>query len=116
MSPITHSSLKARPPAGGEGQHLQRTARPVSARAVRPAATSEPRRPRRPYWAFPSTRGPQAALAPLEGLVLGLRQHGAGFDGLMRTEDTAGLPAGVVVEAPTLEQIVVALAKEGHHA
>lgn len=61
-------------------------------------------------------RGPQAAFAPLEGLVLGRRQHGAGFDGLMRTEDTAGLPAGVVVEAPTLEQIVVALAKEDNHA
>lgn len=61
-------------------------------------------------------RGPQAALAPLTGLVLGLRRHGAGFDGLMRTEDTAGLPAGVVAEAPTLEQIVVALAKEGRHA
>lgn len=53
--------------------------------------------------------------AGLRPLVLGLREHRAGWEGLMATEDTVGLGGVAVVEAPTLEEIAVALAKEGRH-
>lgn len=58
-------------------------------------------------------RGGRDSLAGVEHLVLGMRQHSAGAEGLMRTEETLALPDGVLVEAPSVEQIVIALAKAG---
>lgn len=61
-------------------------------------------------------RGASAELTPeLRGLVLGLREHGVGWEALMATEDTATLGRRTVVEAPTLEEIVVHLGKESSH-
>lgn len=53
--------------------------------------------------------------ADLRPLVHGLREHGAGWEGLLATEHTVALGRRVVTEAPTLEEIVVHLAKEPHH-
>ncbi len=60
-------------------------------------------------------KGGRDSLAAVQQLVLGAREHNAGWEGLMRTEDTVCLPDGVLSEAPTVEQIVIALAKEGRH-
>lgn len=61
-------------------------------------------------------RGTAAELgADIRPLVRGLREHGAGWEGLMATEDTVSLGDRAVAEAPTLEEIVVHLAKESHH-
>lgn len=54
----------------------------------------------------------------VRGLIRGLREHGAGWTGLMATEDTVHLAASgapVVVEEPTLDEIVVHLAKDPTH-
>ena len=54
----------------------------------------------------------------MRGLIRGLREHGAGWTGLMATEDTVHLAASgapVVVEEPTLDEIVVHLAKDPNH-
>ena len=64
--------------------------------------------------AYRVVRGGRSALDPVRGLVLGLREHGAGWEALMRTEDTLALGSEAVVEQPTVEQIVVALARTGH--
>lgn len=53
--------------------------------------------------------------ADLRPLIHGLREHGAGWEGLMATQDTVTLGRGTVAEAPSLEEIVVHLAKERHH-
>lgn len=55
--------------------------------------------------------------AEVRGLIRGLREHGAGWAGLMATEDTVHLTAGeaTVVEEPTLDEIVVHLAKDPNH-
>ncbi|WP_328286531.1 ATP-binding cassette domain-containing protein [Nigerium massiliense] len=61
---------------------------------------------------FRSVRGASGTLdAPTRSLVRGLREHAHGWDGLMATEDTVGLSAGVVVEAPSLEDVVVSYAQ-----
>lgn len=60
--------------------------------------------------------GPGELSAETEALVLGLRKHGAGWDGLMRTEDTIHLGSGVLQEPPTLEDLVVRIAKENANA
>ncbi|MDO5498950.1 MAG: ABC transporter ATP-binding protein [Propionibacteriaceae bacterium] len=61
-------------------------------------------------------RGAASGLVPeVRPLVLGLREHGVGWEGLMATEDTLGLGNTAIAEAPTLEQIVVHVAKETHH-
>ncbi|WP_342372170.1 ABC transporter ATP-binding protein [Propioniciclava soli] len=54
--------------------------------------------------------------ADLRPLVHGLREHGVGWQGLMATEDTVSLGRRAVAEVPTLEEIVVHLAKEPRHA
>lgn len=64
---------------------------------------------------FRMVHGPAAELDAVRRLVRGLREHAHGWEGLMATEDTVGLGRGAVVEAPTLEQIVVHLAKEPRH-
>ena len=48
--------------------------------------------------------------------ILGLRRHGAGWDGLMETPDTLALPRTALIEPPTLDDIVVRVAKERSHA
>lgn len=47
--------------------------------------------------------------------VIGLRRHSVGWDGLMATEDATALGRGVVVADPTLDDIVVRVAKEHSH-
>ncbi len=61
-------------------------------------------------------RGPVSGLdAALRPLVRGLREHGVCWEGLMATEDTVALGSGAIAEEPTLEDILVHLAKESHH-
>ncbi|MFT3875885.1 MAG: ABC transporter ATP-binding protein [Propioniciclava sp.] len=60
-------------------------------------------------------RGPAAELDAVRPLVLGLREHGAGWEGLMATDDTVALGRRTLAEAPTLEEIVVHLGKEPSH-
>lgn len=61
-------------------------------------------------------RGAAADLdAEIRPLVHGLREHDAGWEGLMAAEDTVSLPGRVVAEQPTLDEIVVHLAKEPQH-
>lgn len=50
-----------------------------------------------------------------EGVLIGARRHLAGWDGLVRTEDAAALPATVDLAAPTLDDIVVRFAEEHRH-
>ncbi len=59
--------------------------------------------------------GPNDLTPDAEALVLGLRRHGAGWDGLMATENTVTLGRGVQAEQPTLDDIVVRIAKEHAH-
>lgn len=65
--------------------------------------------------AYRIVRGSSSGLDAVRPLVRGLREHGQGWEGLMATEDTVNLGHGSVVEAPTLEEIVIHLAKEPHH-
>lgn len=66
--------------------------------------------------AYRMVRGAAAELdADLRPLVRGLREHGAGWEGLMATEDTVALGRRAVAEQPSLEEIVVHLAKEHRH-
>ncbi len=51
--------------------------------------------------------------AEAKKLVIGLRAHGAGFDGLVRAADAAKLPAGVVCERPSMDEIMVYQNREG---
>ncbi|MFT3888429.1 MAG: ABC transporter ATP-binding protein [Arachnia sp.] len=61
-------------------------------------------------------RGPASALSPeLRPLCRGLREHAAGWEALLATEDTVALRPGAVVEPPSLEDIVVHLLKEDSH-
>lgn len=59
--------------------------------------------------------GAASELDAVRPLVRGLRQHARGWEGLMATPDTVALGRGTVVEQPTLEEIVVHLAKEPCH-
>ncbi len=60
--------------------------------------------------------GPDELSNDTEPLVLGLRRHSSGWDGLMRTQDTSRLGASLLQEAPTLEDLVARIAKENAHA
>lgn len=62
-------------------------------------------------------RGPTSELdADLRPFVVGLREHGAGWEGLMSTDHTTALGRRTLAEAPTLEQVVVHLGRESRHA
>lgn len=61
---------------------------------------------------FRIVRGATADLDPVRPLVHGLREHRAGWEGVMATEDTVTLNNSTVIEAPTLDEIIVAFAKE----
>lgn len=53
-------------------------------------------------------RGSPAELsAELKGKLIGLRENGMGFEGLLKSEDAGILPPGAVAENPTLDEIVV---------
>ena len=66
--------------------------------------------------AYRMVRGAASDLDAVRPLVRGLREHGAGWEGLMGTEDTVALGRRTLAEPPTLEEIVVHLAKEHRHA
>lgn len=59
---------------------------------------------------------PDTVTPELSAHLVGLRRHAAGWDALMATADTRGLPRGVLAEEPTLDDIVVRMAKEDRHA
>jgi ABC-2 type transport system ATP-binding protein len=44
---------------------------------------------------------------------IGLRQTGLGFSALVRSADTAALPPGISQEAPSIDDILIHIAKEG---
>ena len=50
---------------------------------------------------------PDALTAELKQKVIGLRESRVGFEGLVKTDEAADLPSGVVTENPTLDEIVV---------
>ncbi len=60
--------------------------------------------------------GPRDLTPQLSSSAIGLRRHGSGWDALVPTDDTAALDRGVVVDEPTLDDIVVRVAKEHSHA
>lgn len=60
-------------------------------------------------------RGARADLEAVRPYVHGLREHATGWEGLMATEHTASLGPSAAVEAPTIEDLVVHLAKEPSH-
>ncbi|HBX82231.1 MAG: ABC transporter ATP-binding protein [Propionibacteriaceae bacterium] len=59
--------------------------------------------------------GPDDLPLDLSGLVIGLRRHRTGWDGLVATDDAASLGRHVQLEEPTLDDIVVRIAKERAH-
>lgn len=61
---------------------------------------------------FRIVRGPSSELDGVRDLVHGLRRHGAGWEGVMATEDTVALNGSAVVEEPSLDEIIIAFAKE----
>jgi ABC-2 type transport system ATP-binding protein len=44
--------------------------------------------------------------------ILGYREHKTGFEGLIATADKAQMPAGVLVEPPSMDEIIIFLNKE----
>lgn len=75
-------------------------------RVVASGATEEVRE------AYRLVRGGSGDLpAETRSLVHGLREHGVGWSGLMATEDTVHLGRTAVIEVPTLDDLVVHLAK-----
>lgn len=60
-------------------------------------------------------RGGGAPPAEVTALAHGVRAHAAGWDALLATEHTVGLNQAVI-ERPSLDDIVIRLAKERHHA
>ncbi|MBB1509431.1 ABC transporter ATP-binding protein [Tessaracoccus sp. MC1756] len=61
---------------------------------------------------FRTVRGARSHLDDVRGLVRGLRLHDAGWEGLMATEHTVALNGSAAVEEPSLDDIIVAFAKE----
>lgn len=66
-------------------------------------------------WAV--VRGPAAALTPeIRGRVRGLREHTVGWEGLLAADALGLCGPGVVAEPPSIEELLVYLAKEERHA
>ncbi len=60
--------------------------------------------------------GPDDLFDALRGRIIGFTQKSTGFSGLMRTAETRNLPREVITEAPTIDEILVAISKdEGSH-
>jgi len=51
--------------------------------------------------------GPDDLPDPRQVALIGTRRHGSGFEALVRTEQVDGLGRGLVVEAPSLDEIVI---------
>ncbi|HZK34456.1 MAG TPA: ABC transporter ATP-binding protein, partial [Bacillota bacterium] len=46
-------------------------------------------------------------------ILIGIREHIGGFEGMIETSEVGGFPTSVVVEEVTLEDIMVCLNREG---
>lgn len=57
--------------------------------------------------------GPDDLNDSLRERLIGLSVHGTGFSGLLQAKDRGNLPEGVVTERPTIDEILVAIHKEG---
>ncbi len=57
--------------------------------------------------------GPDDLDDSLRQKLIGLRVHSTGFGGLLPAKDRGDLPEGVVAERPTIDEILVAISKEG---
>ena len=55
--------------------------------------------------------GPDDLTDAMRASIYGLREHGAGFEGLALAHEAVGWRGGLVREQPTLDQIVVGVAK-----
>ncbi len=56
--------------------------------------------------------GPEDLTGPLKARIIGLIEKETGFSGLMRTSDTKTLAREIITEAPTIDEILVAVSKE----
>ena len=66
-------------------------------------------------WAI--VRGPVAELTPeLRVRLRGLREHAVGWEGLLETADVGLCGPGVVAETPTIEELLIHVAKEENNA
>jgi ABC-2 type transport system ATP-binding protein len=59
------------------------------------------------------TGGPQEINEEQKKLVIGYREHGTGFEGLIETADIAKLPRCVLSEQATLDEIIIFMNKGG---
>ncbi|MCL2316237.1 MAG: ABC transporter ATP-binding protein [Actinomycetia bacterium] len=50
---------------------------------------------------------------PLRRAIIGFSQASTGFTGLIRTDDLRGAPAALVTEAPTIDEILIHISKDG---
>ena len=61
-------------------------------------------------------KGGSRELTPsLQKRLIGLRQHSAGFTGLLPREELGLLPPGVAAEPSTLDEIMIYMSQEGFH-
>ncbi len=56
--------------------------------------------------------GPSDISLAQKRLIIGIREHSAGFEGMIRTEDTDKLPGTLSFEPVTLDEIIVFMNKE----
>ncbi len=56
--------------------------------------------------------GPQDLSDPLRARIIGLVQKSTGFSGLLPASETRTLPKEIIAEAPTIDEIMVAIGKE----
>lgn len=56
--------------------------------------------------------GPSRLTEEIRQRSIGLRQTGVGFSALLRSADTASLPPGISQEAPTIDDVLIHIAKE----
>jgi len=65
---------------------------------------------------FVIVKGSTAALTgDLRRAIIGLTTSSTGFTGMVRAADLDGLPPGLVTEAPTIDEILIHISKEGGH-
>ncbi len=57
--------------------------------------------------------GPDDLPDPLRAKIIGFSQKSTGFSGLMRTSDAKTFPDEIVIEAPTIDEILVAISRDG---
>lgn len=63
--------------------------------------------------AFSLVKGAEERIAPaLRAKIIGLRSYAGGFEGLIRSQDVPAFREGFVLEAPTIEDIMVYVGKE----